>query len=84
MHLEIDERSTQPLADQIAGGVRQALARNDLVEGELLPSVRELTLQLRVNPNAVRDALLQLEKEGVVVSAGRTGEYKVAERGNSA
>ena len=84
MHLEIDERSTQPLADQIAAGVRRALARNDLVEGELLPSVRELTLQLRVNPNAVRDALLQLEKEGVVVSAGRTGEYKVAERGNSA
>jgi GntR family transcriptional regulator len=84
MHLEIDERSTQPLADQIAAGVRRALARNDLDEGELLPSVREMTLELRVNPNAVRDALLQLEKEGLVVSAGRTGEYKVAGRGNSA
>jgi DNA-binding transcriptional regulator YhcF (GntR family) len=77
VHIEIDERSTQPLSIQIAAGIRRALARKDLVEGDLLPSVRATTLELRVNPNVVREALLQLEKEGLVVYAGRTGEYTV-------
>ena len=82
VHIEIDERSTQPLSDQIAAGLRRALARQDLVEDELRLSVRAITLELRVNPNAVRDALLQLEKEGLVMSAGRTGEYRVTGPGN--
>ena len=77
MHIGIDPRSPQPLSDQIAAGLRHALVRGDLAKGDSLPPMHEMIRDLRVNPNAIRDALLQLEKEGLIRSTGRPGGYMV-------
>jgi GntR family transcriptional regulator len=46
--------------------VRRGLVRGTLGPGDILPSVRELASELRVNPRTVSQAYAELEREGVV------------------
>ena len=48
--------------------MRHAAATGSAQAGEALPSVRQLAVQLRVNPNTVARAYRELEAEGVVFS----------------
>jgi GntR family transcriptional regulator len=67
MLLRIDPQSSEPLFEQIAQAVKNAVARGDLATGEKLPSVRELAQDLAINPNTVVRAYELLTNEGVVV-----------------
>ena len=65
-----DER---PIYGQIADRVRFAVAAGVLRPGELVPSVRELSKQLVVNPNTVARAYRDLQAEGLVEAVRGTG-----------
>jgi GntR family transcriptional regulator len=67
MLLTIDPHSAEPIFEQIAFSVKEAVARGDMVPGAQLPSVRELAQDLSVNPNTVVRAYELLTREGVVV-----------------
>jgi GntR family transcriptional regulator len=67
MNLRIDPRSAQPLFEQIAFAVKEAVARGELQAGQKLPSVRELAQDLAINPNTVVRAYDALNRDGVVV-----------------
>jgi GntR family transcriptional regulator len=67
MLLNIDLHSSEPIFEQIAFAVKEAVARGDLASGAQLPSVRELAHDLSVNPNTVVRAYELLTREGVVV-----------------
>jgi GntR family transcriptional regulator len=67
MLLTIDPHSAEPIFEQIAFSVKEAVARGDLGPGAQLPSVRELAQDLSVNPNTVVRAYELLTREGVVV-----------------
>jgi GntR family transcriptional regulator len=67
MLLRIDPQSAEPLFEQIAQAVKNAVARGDLSAGERLPSVRELAQDLAINPNTVVRSYELLTNEGVVV-----------------
>jgi GntR family transcriptional regulator len=67
MNLRIDPRSAQPLFEQIAFAVKEAVARGELQAGQKLPSVRELAQDLAINPNTVVRAYDALTRDGVVV-----------------
>lgn len=43
--------------------------------GEKIPGVRELALELRVNPNTVQRALAELDREGLSRSERTTGRF---------
>ena len=43
--------------------------------GERLPSVRELALQTKVNPNTMQKALVELEEMGLVYTERTNGKY---------
>lgn len=64
----VNPDSPVPLFDQIADGLRAAIARGVYPEGGLLPSVRALAAGLEVNPNTVHRAVGKLEQEGLVVA----------------
>jgi GntR family transcriptional regulator len=64
--LRVDVRSPEPLFEQIAFGVKEAVARGDLQPGARLPSVRELAAELSINPNTVVRAYEALTRDGVV------------------
>src|SRR5262245_22666771 len=66
MGFHIDTASRLPIYEQLARQVREAIARGDLRPGDRLPSVRQLSQELVVNPNTVGRAYAELEREGIV------------------
>jgi len=76
LHLD----SPVPLAEQIAAGIRRALASGELAVGATLPTVRQLAGDLGVNLNTVARAYQALEAQGLVLTAGRHGTHVRAGR----
>jgi GntR family transcriptional regulator len=73
MHVRIDPASGIAIYEQIVRAVKFAVARGTLAAGELVPSVRELALQLAVNPNTVARAYRDLQSEGLLLPVRGTG-----------
>jgi GntR family transcriptional regulator len=63
---DLDPRSPIPLYAQIAERVRLAIATGTLGTADALPSVRQLSTELRVNPATVVQAYRDLETQGFV------------------
>ena len=72
---EIDPRSPVPLYEQIAARIRVAIAAREYAAGAALPSVRQLSAQLRVNPATVVQAYRDLEREGFVEMRHGSGTF---------
>src|SRR5947207_3166526 len=68
MLISLENSSPVPIYEQIVNGVVFAVAAGDLEAGALVPSVRELAGQLRINPNTVARAFQELERGGVVTA----------------
>lgn len=64
-----------PLYRQIVDEVRSAFVRGLLTPGEKLPSVRELSAQLGVNPTTVVKAYDGLEAERLIVRRQGVGAF---------
>ncbi|WP_053753103.1 aminotransferase class I/II-fold pyridoxal phosphate-dependent enzyme [Streptomyces sp. MMG1533] len=60
-------------AVEISASVEQAVGTGELAPGQLLPPMRELALELGVNPNTVAAAYRTLRERGVIETAGRRG-----------
>lgn len=75
MDLHIDVASRLPIYQQLGNQIREAIARGDLQPDAGLPSVRQLSKDLVVNPNTVARAYTELEREGLVVSRPGRGIY---------
>ena len=81
MDFYVDAASRAPIYRQLAEQIRAAIARGRLRANARLPSVRELSRRLVINPNTVARAYRELETEGVVVKRGTTGTF-VSEAGS--
>src|SRR3712207_927841 len=75
MAFHVDTASRLPIYQQLAQQVRAAIARGELEPEEGLPSVRQLSRELVVNPNTVARAYTELEREGLLVSRPGRGIY---------
>ena len=62
----IDPKSSTPIFRQIADQMRSAIDAGVYKAGEMLPSLRALAIDIKVNPNTVQRAYDALEREGVV------------------
>ncbi|WP_328745471.1 aminotransferase class I/II-fold pyridoxal phosphate-dependent enzyme [Streptomyces sp. NBC_00285] len=60
-------------AAEIAASVERAVGTGELEPGQLLPPMRELAVELSVNPNTVAAAYRTLRERGVIETAGRRG-----------
>jgi GntR family transcriptional regulator len=66
MEFRIDPTSRLPIYRQLRNQLREAVARGQLQPDERLPSVRELSRALVINPNTVARVYTELEREGVL------------------
>lgn len=71
----IDGQSPTPIYDQIVTRMRHAIAAGSFPQGEPLPSVRQLAMALRVNPNTVARAYRELEALGLVETQQGRGTF---------
>lgn len=65
MLITVDSNDPRPIYIQIVDEVRRALVLGTLSPDESLPSVRQLAVTLRVNPNTVSQAYRELERQGL-------------------
>jgi GntR family transcriptional regulator len=75
MGLHISTASRTPIYQQLAQQIREAIARGELQPETNLPSVRQLSRELVINPNTVARAYTELEREGLLVSRPGRGIY---------
>lgn len=80
MRFEIDGMSRLPIYQQLARQAREGIARGEAKPGERLPSVRQLSRDLVVNPNTVARAYTELEREGLLVNQPGRGVFVAAPR----
>ena len=80
MQLQINTASKIPIYRQLAEQIRSAVARGDLQPEEQLPSVRQLSKELVVNPNTIARVYQELEREGVLVTRQGLGVFVGAPR----
>ncbi|MGD8451039.1 MAG: GntR family transcriptional regulator [Phycisphaerae bacterium] len=75
LRLSIDARSGVPFYRQIIDQVQFAIADGRLSHGDQLPTVRQLAVELKINPNTVARAYQELEIRGVVCTQMGTGTF---------
>ena len=66
--VHLDYRDVRPIYSQIADGFRSQIKAGVLRSGEKLPSVRELAVELSINPNTIQRAYRLLEAEGWIAT----------------
>ena len=71
----IDPKSGVPFYRQIIDQVQFAIADARLSCGDRLPTVRQLAVDLKINPNTVARAYQELEIKGVVSTQMGTGTF---------
>ena len=67
MFIEIDASLSQPLFEQVVMQMKFAIAAGTVRDGEMIPSVRDLSRQLAVNPNTIVRAYRLLQEEKILV-----------------
>ncbi|XEC96184.1 GntR family transcriptional regulator [Paenibacillus tarimensis] len=63
----------EPVYLQIALYIKRQILLNKAVNGDKLPSRREIAAQLNINPNTVQKAFKLMEEEGFVHTGGNQG-----------
>jgi len=75
MQMRIDPKSGVPFYRQIIEQIKFAIARGDLGPGDQLPTVRQLAVDLSINPNTVIRAYRELEIAGVLDTHQGSGTF---------
>lgn len=64
-----------PIYIQIMNLIKKRIILGELREGEKLPSVREMSTELKVNPNTIQRSYQELERENLVSTQRGTGSF---------
>ncbi len=65
----------RPIYIQLVEKFKSEIVSGKRKQGERIPSVRELALTARVNPNTMQKALVELEQEGLVYTERTNGKF---------
>ena len=65
----------RPIYIQLVEMIRIDIVSGKFKKGQKLPSVRELALMMKVNPNTMQKALVELEDEKLIYTERTNGKY---------
>jgi GntR family transcriptional regulator len=71
----ISQSDKRPIYLQIMEQIKQRIAVGDWAEGQAIPSIRQLAVDLEVSVITVKRAYLELEREGVIVTQQGKGSH---------
>ena len=71
----LDNSSGVPVYRQLIDQVRGGIASGSLIAGDQLPTVRQLAVDLAINPNTVMRAYRELELGGLLETHQGTGTF---------
>ena len=75
IQIHIDVKSGVPFYRQIIDQVKAAIATGTIAAGDRLPTVRQLAVDLSINPNTVSRAYTELELTGLVETQMGSGTF---------
>jgi GntR family transcriptional regulator len=73
MRFQLNLKSGKPIYLQLVEQVKSAVAAGAARDGDLLPSIRPLAEELRVNRNTVAKAYADLERQGAIETVAGKG-----------
>jgi GntR family transcriptional regulator len=79
MNLIISNMSELPIYEQIVLQIKNLIMKGDLVENELLPSIRTLAKELQISVITTKRAYEELEREGYTASVPGKGSFVAAQ-----
>ncbi len=72
---QLDLRGNKSIYEQIIDKFKEFIMRGTMKQGEKMPSVRELSKTLGVNPNTIQKAYRELERQGYIYTALGIGTF---------
>jgi len=75
IELKLDLKSGVPFYRQVIDQVKSSIVTGALEPGDRLPTVRQLAVELSVNPNTVARAYTELELTGLVETQMGSGTF---------
>jgi len=72
---QVDPNAPKAVYQQLVEQVRYAVAAGRLREGDRLPPIRDVAVQVRVNRNTVARAYMELERQGVLRTRPGQGSF---------
>ena len=73
--LQLDLKSRKSIYEQVMDQLKEQIMTGQMATGEKLPSVRELSKSITVNPNTVQKAYRELERQGYVYTTSGVGTF---------
>lgn len=71
----IDYQDSRPIYEQIVENFKMQMFKGILREGDQMPSVRSLAVELSTNPNTVQKAYTELERQGFIYTVKGRGNF---------
>lgn len=71
----IDFRDSRPIYEQLVDSIEKMAIKGILEPNSQLPSVRQMAMELSINPNTIQRAYSILESRGVVYSVKGKGSF---------
>ena len=65
----------RPIYIQLIEKLKLAIVAGEYLAGERLPSVRDLAMEIKANPNTVQRALVDLEQTGLIYTQRTNGKF---------
>lgn len=72
---QLDSKSPKSIYEQVVDNIKALIITGAMEEGSKLPSVRELSHLLTINPNTVQKAFRELEREGYTYTVTGRGTF---------
>ncbi len=73
--IRIDYQDKRPIYEQVIERLQNLIVRGILKADEKLPSVRNLAIELSINPNTIQRAYVELERMGLIYTVKGKGNY---------
>ena len=71
----INYQDSRPIYEQIVENFKMQIYKGILREGDQMPSVRSLAVELSTNPNTVQKAFAELERQGFIYTVKGRGNF---------